>query len=385
MKRVQLCLILLLPLVSGCSRQEYDIWEGMNTEMTLFEEEVSAPLGSIGPITLGSFVDKLGRMEGIGQVLGELLKVADDGLLKLETRGAIFKKNVYEVSAQLNDPGLAQAWDAGPQSAQVDGMVTLLSYFGLVPVRQQLGISATNPLRVEVPVTSSATYRYTGEEEHTARIPEMDRFTLPRRGSVDIVSVSVPESVSGTMSSLDLSHLTFDLPANMLSRIADDTGNLFFSLDYVFSCGLAVGKGFKLPLSNISTGKIGLPMGQFKLKKCQLTLEVESTIPIAVGVDNVRLLRLKENEGDEAVADENIKIVSGFTIGAGSMENPATSNITVSIEALEGCIPDIGELLLDIQLTGAPGFEKVALTTRQGVQIKSSSAVVSGGITIPEK
>ena len=81
----------------------------------------------------------------------------------------------------------------------------------------------------------------------------------------------------------------------------------------------------------------------------------------------------------------NIKIVSGFTIGAGSMENPATTSVTVSIEALEGCIPDIGELLLDIQLTGAPGLEKVALTTRQGIQIKSSSAVVSGGITIPEK
>lgn len=109
MKRVQLCLILLLPLVLACSRQEYDIWEGVNTEMTLFEEEISAPLGSIGPITLGPFVDKLGKMEGVGELLGELLKVADDGLLKLENREALFKMNAYEVSAQLEDPDQAQA------------------------------------------------------------------------------------------------------------------------------------------------------------------------------------------------------------------------------------------------------------------------------------
>lgn len=385
MKRVQLCLILLLPLVLACSRQEYDIWEGVNTEMTLFEEEISAPLGSIGPITLGLFVDKLGKMEGVGELLGELLKVADDGLLKLENRDALFKMNAYEVSAQLEDPDQAQAWDAGYQSAYVGGMVSVLSFVGLIPVQQRLEISATNPLRVDVPVTSSAIYSCTGDEDYSAGIPEMDQFTIPKRGSVDLVSVSVPESVSGPMTSVDLSHLTFELPANMLSRIADDTGNLFFSLDYVYSCGLAVGNNFKIPLSNISTGKIGLPMGKFKLKKCQFTLEVESTVPIAVSVDNVRLLQPKENEEDEDVADENVQIVSGFTIAAGSMENPATTSVTVSIEALEGCIPDIGELLLDLKLSGAPGLEKVALNTQQGIQIKSSSAVVSGGITIPEK
>ncbi len=54
MKKIPFVLFSLGLLVACKGKMDYDISEGINREMTLFEDEITVPIGSIGPITIGS-------------------------------------------------------------------------------------------------------------------------------------------------------------------------------------------------------------------------------------------------------------------------------------------------------------------------------------------
>ncbi len=59
--------ILVFALLCSCNGNlDYDTSKGINTEMTLFQEEISVPIGSIGPLTIGSALDRLNTVPGIG-------------------------------------------------------------------------------------------------------------------------------------------------------------------------------------------------------------------------------------------------------------------------------------------------------------------------------
>lgn len=378
--------LLSLPLVLACSRSEYDITENINMEMTLFEEEISVPVGSLGPLTLDDVFDKLGEMEGVGELLAQFVKIGPDGELYVEEEDNIYKINVYELEKQLEDAGKASLWNAGDLRAYPGGIASILSYLGLHPVNQTTIIMMSNPLRVEVPATSSAsyTYRQAAGGDETVPIAELGSFTIPRRASnkemawLDISGLTTP------LSSLNLENFTLELPASPTSKIASKTGNLFFSVDYYYSGGVSLGDKFSFSLDSLSSGRLDLPIGAFKLKKCEVELELESTLPLQVEIKRIRAC--KAGEGDEAgPVDENIQIVTGFTVQGGSMEKPAVTPIKLSIEALEGTIPDISSLAIDLELRAQPGLGPVALNARQSLFVKTSSVRLVGGITIPQK
>ena len=92
-----------------------------------------------------------------------------------------------------------------------------------------------------------------------------------------------------------------------------------------------------------------------------------------------------ELDYDDASVDENVRIVADFTIPGGTLENPAVTPLTFSIEALEGTLPDISGLRLSVNLQGQPGLKPTPLSIRQGLFVKSSSARLTGGITIPQE
>lgn len=378
-------LLLSLPLFLACSRSEYDVTENLNMEMTLFQEEISVPLGSLGPLTLGDVLDKLGDMDGVGELLADYINVDPEGDLYVEETENIYKINVYEVEKQLEDASKASLWNAGNLRAYPGGIASILSYIGLHPVNQTTVITMSNPLRVDVPATSSAsyTYRLSAGGDETVPIGELSSFAIPRRASnqgmawLDISGLTTP------LSSLDLENFTLELPDSPSSKIASKTGNLFFSVDYYYSGGISLDDSFSFPLDSLSTGRLDLPIGAFKLKKCEVALELESTLPLQAEMKRIRAC--KPGEGDEAgPVDENIKIVTGFTIQGGTFENPAVTPIKLSIEALEGTIPDISSLALDIELRAQPGLGPVALNTGQSLFIKTSSARLVGGITLPQ-
>lgn len=376
-------LMALLPLMA-CANADYDISEGFNKDLTLFGEEISVPVGSIGPLTINLALGSLGKIEGIGTLVGQYIKVADDGSLYMDNSGSIFQINAYELEKSLPNPAVAQTWDAGYQYGYIGGMASMLGYVGLKSVNQKVVLSISNPFRFDIPVASTATYSCSGgETPYTASIDELKSFTMEARAVKDLMTIVVPADVTSAVSNITLSTLKMTLPAHPASEISDMTGNLLLALKYYYTSGIAVGEKFAIPIKNMAPAGISLPIGKFKLKKCEVSLEIESTLPIQVSVSNVHALKPKESEDAKAEIDENISIDADCTIDGGSPEHPSITTLKLAIEALDGTIPDIAGVQFDLNLAAQPGLGAVPLSSKQGVYVKSSTARVSGGITIP--
>ena len=382
MKRSLLLICAVLAL-AACSNKEYDISGGINKEVTLFEEEISAPIGSIGPITLNYVLESLGKVEGIGTLLADYIKVDEDGSLILDDSGDIYRTNVYELEKKMADPTVAQTYDAGYQSAFIGGMAAMLGYVGFKTTNQQLSISASNPLFADLPVKCVANINCSGSDgSYTAPVDGVDSFTLGMGKTVEVSSMNLGAEITSPLSSIIFTSIAMDLPANPTNKIYKKDGNLFLAFTYKYKCGVAPGDNLKLPLENTSSGNINLEIGKYRLKKCDVKVTLENTLPLAVTVDNVRVIKPLASEDAEKEVDENIVITSGITIPGGSLEKPATQDIVLSVEALEGTIPDISELQFDLTIASQPDLGIVALSTKQGLYVKSSSAKLSGGITL---
>ena len=133
MKHFRFCLLLFLPLALACSQKAYDISEGFNPELTLFEDQISVPVGSIGPLTLNLVFNKLGQTPGIGTLLADYIKIGDDGYLNMEDSGTILSANVYELERMMPDPGVASSCNAGSRSGFIGGLVGLLDFINDSP------------------------------------------------------------------------------------------------------------------------------------------------------------------------------------------------------------------------------------------------------------
>ncbi|MBO4557769.1 MAG: hypothetical protein J5693_04075 [Bacteroidales bacterium] len=373
----------------ACSRPEYDISEGFNKEITLFGDEISVPLGSIGPLTIGSTLGGLSKVEGIGGVVAEFIQMDDDGNLVMKDSGDIFRINVYELEKRLGDVSQAQTWNAGYQAGSVGGMAAMLGYIGLSPINQKITLYASNPLLVNVPARCAATISgFSSAGFFSAPLEALDNITLEwNQNNVQMLSMNVDNTVTTPISSIAFSNLSMDLPANPVSKISDKKGNLFFAFTYDYSCGIAVGESFNFPVKNTSTGAVNLEIGKYRVKKCRVTAELENTIPLAATFSNMRAIkpRVADEDGNkpDAEVDENIVISADFTIPGGSAEKPGTVTVVLTIEAQQGTIPDIAELMFDINLAAQPDLGAVALNGRQGLFVKSASVKLDGGITIP--
>lgn len=379
MRRFYLLLLPLLPLLFACSHREYDISEGFNKEVKLFENELTVPVGSIGPLQLGSVLDKLFQIEGIGPLLAEFLKEGEDGYMNMFYSGNIFKLNVYEMEKELDDVSSPSSYASSYESGYVGGLAGSVSFLGLRAMDQKVSFTASNPLRDPVQVSCTPSYNCIGPDDMVvAPIDGLDNFSLDYSGPTRVLDFSLPDNVITPLTFLSLYNLQLSLPARPTSRIMDKSGNVYFSLDFDYTGKLAVSEAFKFQLHDFSPGDVNLEIGKFNLSFCQVSLDLENSIPMQVGIDNVRVLM-----EDGKTVDENIQITSGIIIAGGTLEHPATTRITLAVEALEGTIPDIHGIMLDIDLAGQPGLEKPVVSTRQGVYMKSSSATLYGGITLP--
>lgn len=80
-KRVSLLLLLsLVLLLPNCKTDEYDLSNGINTEMTLGGDSLSMPIGKTKPIVLGDMLDSLNI---------DLLKKLDDGTYSIRLKDSV--------------------------------------------------------------------------------------------------------------------------------------------------------------------------------------------------------------------------------------------------------------------------------------------------------
>ena len=80
---------LALCFCAACTQEAYDLSRGIDKEMTLFTEQVSIPLGDVGPLTPKSLVDK----SGLGDMLKDYVTEDEDGYLVVEKEESFFSSN----------------------------------------------------------------------------------------------------------------------------------------------------------------------------------------------------------------------------------------------------------------------------------------------------
>ncbi len=376
MKTLTLKLIYFLGaafLLFGCSSSRYDISDGFNKDITLFSDEISVPVGSIGPVSVLSLL----MNSSVGAMLSDFVKEGADGTLLVESEQPLYAVNVFRIQEQAADPSQPFTFASGDHEDGVGGIVSLLGYLGISCLDQRVTLSATNPLMDAVPVR--AVWSVSGSE---CSLEEPVDLSLPRNAFSPYVikEVSLPAVERSVPSSVVLGGLEMDLPAYPVNRIYDDTRQDVFRFICTHSCKLGTTESLSLS-QTIDVEDAALQIGKFRLKRCEVCVEVSSTLPIALKLKGLRLM--KEDESGNLVPDENITVSSDVTIAGGTLEKPGVTAVNLFIEAVEGSIPDIHAMEIDIEINGQAGCEDEPLSSRQALSITSSTAKIVGGITIP--
>ena len=363
-------------LFLACSDMRYDISEGFDKDITLFEEEISVPIGSIGPIT----VESLLLQSSIGKTLSAFMTIKEDGSFQLESTNKLFSINVHRMEKEAGDVSNPFTYKAGDRSASVSGVVSMLGFMGLKPLEQNVTVMATNPLGVQVPfrATFGLTCKNASSEVSYSTSTPLDLKLASRSTEpYSIHGFSLPVDVRDLVSEVSLKSLEMDMPDHPVNNINDDTLGDVFAFSCKHSCKLGVGGTFSLPYKH--TLKDTIAIGKYQLSECDATIELENSLPLAVTINSVKVLKNVET----GEVDENITITPNITIAGGSSENPGVTKLKLHVAAENGTIPDLHGILIDLVVKGQPGCEGVVLSGKQGLYVKSSSATVSGGITLP--
>jgi len=370
----------------ACSDERYDLSDGINKDITLFEEEISVPVGSIGPITVESTLLK----SSLGETFAEFITVDDDGILLIESDNDLYSVNVHRIEAEQDDVSSAFTYEAGDQSTGVYGIAYLLGMLGLQCLEQHMDFYASNPLKVDVPVRTNLVltcYNQDYEPVYDSSAALSDNLKKRQSDPYVIYSVDLPADVRDVPEYIGFEALELDMPANPVSRISDDTRSDIFKFYCRHSCKIGVSDNFSFP-QEVNIEDAGLEIGQYKLSKCDLSIVLENTLPLSVKIDSIRVLKpvpaVGEGEEEpEPECDDNIVISAPIVIAGGSPENPGVTELKLQIAAKEGTIPDIHGLRIGLEATSQTGCDGVPLAGTQGIYIQSSSAKISGGITIP--
>ena len=372
---------LCLLMVTACENKLYDTEDGLNREMTLFEEEISVPIGNAGPFIL----DLALQNKTVGALLGSAISTEEDGTIISKSSDQFFKLSAYEIIAKTKDVSQPFSYPVDDKSFTPSGVANLLQTFGFNAVDQHLKVFVNNPLNTpyslggKLHVVCQDTKRYVYVYDQSFPLEEI---TIPRtRSDIALLDLELPDSVLFTPSTLELKDWCFNLPAEMDKEIRSSSSSEFL-FNTQFSCHVAAGKDAEIPLAMFGMSKMSfkfeLPLASYKFKEVEASFVLENTFPMQVTLSDIQLMT-----GKTPKVDENLLVSPGvLVIKGGSTEEPGTTPITLNIKALEGAIPDITGIQVELSIKSAPGYADTRLSVKQGVNVKSASATLRGGITI---
>ena len=382
MKKLLLFAAVVLSVAGCASHKEYDLSDGINTELTLFEKGITVPIGTIGPVTLS---DLLGKMAGspLLSALGSYLPSPDDeGYLSVTLEKEQMRSvNILEIDQKITDKDQEYVMDFGTSFAPVPLAATVLGAFGFVFPDQQATFYARQPMNVAVPVTGKA--QMVGMDQQTydevlIAESDLDVATLAR-GSSDrtVASLAAPDGITLPASEIRLKNLQMTLPANAMDNLRTRS-DVNFVLSASYRSHLAPGPGLTFSMSELSI-PFSLPLGRFSLKKAIVSMDIVNTLPLRVKLDELQAL-----QADGSV-NPDIRIAGGIVIRGGARDLPAVSPVVLEIEATEGRIPDLSGLAITFEISAEPGLPATPIHVDQGITLKSASASIVGGITINRK
>lgn len=365
-------------MAAGCSHKEYDLSDGVNTEITLFEKGITIPVGNIGPITLNDLLGRLGNNPLLSMVKDYLPAPDEDGFMCITMQNQVIHTiNVLEIDQNITEKDKPYVYDFGTLDTSGPLAVTLLGAFGFAFPQQQVSFAVAHPVRATLPVTGKALFSYMDSETYeSVPIAEsvLDGTSLPRsRSDEEFLRLEAPDGIYAGASSIALENLKVELPANLMDKLYSSGKDIVFSVSYKSYLGIA--PKMNIPMEEFPI-KFSLPLGRFDLKKASVTMNVVNSLPLRVEVTDAWAL---DEDGSVLAA---ILIGKDIVIHGGLADSPAVSPVTLEIEAVEGRIPDLYGLQLSLAITAEPSLPIKPIRGDQGISLESANATLSGGITI---
>ena len=368
----------------SCTQDAYDLSRGIDREMTLFTDQVSIPLGDVGPFSPKSLMIK----SELGDMLKDYVQEDEDGYLVIEKEESFFTSNpVLFIAYYLPDMSQPTDLPVSDYSGDLGSTASTLAYFGLTASPQIFTLRASNPLTDEIAVSGKLTLTSEPDGETPGEILLSRDFSNSRVGASMSAGeiLRVERSDGKAFYGLQVENLKLHLPGSLNEK--DPNGGFSsFSLSYHYKSYVALTSDFPSAIP-FDLNNLNVPLAQYKVKEARIRTEVSSEIPVTLEVESVQVLVKKTGEdGKESIdVSEDVSISPNLRITSGTSGNPVVSPLEIVIKAQTGTLPDISGLRLSFSIKAPTGAGDKRLGLSQSISFNNIRATVSGGITIPRR
>lgn len=375
-------LFLALGALWACENMAYDVSGGVDSEITLFSDQVSLPIADIGPLTPKQL---LGEDSDILDALSDYVTEDEDGYLVVENKGASEEQYVIMLASTLSNPLIPNDVSFADFSGTMEDKASVLNTFGFSLSPQLFTLTAANPLTEDIAVSGKMSLLSLADADNpseTLLSQEFTKVTVPS-GSKEAEIFHIERSDWRPLSGYKLENLFLHLPASILEK---DPASGFgsFSFAYHYKSYLSLGSDFPLSIP-AEIKDLNLQLAQYRVKEAKICTEVSNEIPITLVLDSVDVY-VDETDADgnvSTVITDKVSVSPGLTISAGCTSNPKISPLEIIIKADDGTtIPDISALTLNLSIKAPVGVADPRIGLNQRVYFNNLRATVSGGITI---
>ena len=377
--RRSIILLAVLPILFSCSNMEYDVSGGIDNEITLFSDQVSVPLGDIGPITPKSLLDGA----GLSEFLADIVKEDEDGYLIVEQDVALYSNLTMLMGYMVPDQSSPADFSIGECTGDFGDDAGLMEMLGFKLSPQIFTLRASNPLTQDISVSGKLTISSMDDGEEPSEVLHTQEFSkLGIAGGAEGAEFLRVESEDvKRMYEYKLENLFFHLPASF-SMLDPTEGMGVFSLDGHYKSYVCLRDNLDdLP---INIDDLNIPLEQFRVQQARIRADVYSEIPLGLEIESIQALVDKTNEKGRTYQEvcESVSISAGQKVAPGSFGKPAISPLEIVISADEGIIPDLSGLSLEVSIKAPSGVEDKRISLNQTIKFNNIRATVSGGITI---
>ena len=361
--------VVVLLMVWSCKNMDYDTSKGIDTEMTLFSDEISLPLADIGPITPKVLFDGA----GLGEVLPSSIKEDEDGYLCVMEEGSIYDNITFFLQYMIPDPSVPSDFSDVVPSGKLDDAIITLEAIGMAMSPQSFTLNATNPLTEGIAVSGKLTLSSHGDGTNPAETLASQEFTKSEVGaqSKDQEILRVECTGGKAIYNYSLENFVLHLPASFMD-LDPDSGMGAFSISYRYKSFISLGNDFPASIP-VDIDDLNLKLAQYRVKEATIRTEVANEIPLTLDLESVQVTC------DDPSLE--VSVTPGLLIASGCSGNPVVSPLEIVIKAVDGTIPDISGLTLNLGIKAPTGIEDKRLGMNQTLYFNNIRVSISGGIT----